>query len=389
MMHRPRNEIKHIHPWFLPSHRIVATKTRMVEVKWIILIMMIMMMIISQPIMPCLSFSLSFPSHHGLKRTTVSTHYDCPHENNKNTMIHRRCPNYRRHPSLAGATVSTVDAMEQLDQSQQNDIIHLLSTVPSITKRNDLSWADNVDQSSCIGYDAPGSHGNIAWMSSLYVPNTVSSFTIYNGPLTYIPHILSRCNVIDDHIIELTLDYIPRSYGAYDQRDEHGNYPGPEQIGRVAFEYSGNRMEYETKFGSTSTVMSNIPSYIQEFEHVIQPQPQYQQQRSDVEKLVYGPSFWNIQMKCTDKNIRILQEIRTQMIKDYIIWSTSSSYDHRPGAPVNAQYVYDTKLKQNSYLATYQYYQTRYRNNHDDDFARKLATAECGPLDEAYVGGGS
>ena len=44
-------------------------------------------------------------------------------------------------------------------------------------------------------------------------------------------------------LIELTFDYIPSPYEAYDQRDNNGDCPRPEQSGRVVFKYSGNRIE--------------------------------------------------------------------------------------------------------------------------------------------------
>lgn len=293
------------------------------------------------------------------------------------------------HLAASSRIIEAKDAIEQIYTSQKNDITQILSSIPSIIERSDLSWIDNNDQSSVIGYEAPGTNGNIAWMSSLYVPSSISSFTIYNGPLTYIPHLLSRCCIIPsttEDLIELTFDYIPRAYGAYDQIDSNGEYPGPEQIGRVAFEYSGNRMEYETKFSSTSEIIRNIPSYMNELEDVIIMD---ETSRSDIEKLIHGPSFWNVRMKCTENNIRMIQNIRQRIVQDFLSWSVDQKglYDHRPGAPVNSQYVYDTKLKQNSYYSSYQYYYKRYNN--DENLARKFATAECGPLDEAYVGGGS
>jgi hypothetical protein len=61
------------------------------------------------------------------------------------------------------------------------------------------------------------------------------------------------------------------------------------------------------------------------------------------------------------------------------------SHNHRPGAPVNTQYVYDTKFKINAYEALLPVY-TKLFGQAD---GAKLAAAESGPLDEAYVGGGS
>jgi hypothetical protein len=65
--------------------------------------------------------------------------------------------------------------------------------------------------------------------------------------------------------------------------------------------------------------------------------------------------------------------------------TTINFLNHRPGAPVNTQYVYDTKFKQNAYGALLDEYLALF-GPHD---GRQLAVGESGPLDEAYVGGGS
>lgn len=61
----------------------------------------------------------------------------------------------------------------------------------------------------------------------------MSSLTIFNGPLTDVPHLISRCAVSDDgSSLSFFLDFRPRAYGAYDLRDEDGNYPGPDTLVR-------------------------------------------------------------------------------------------------------------------------------------------------------------
>lgn len=57
----------------------------------------------------------------------------------------------------------------------------------------------------------------------------------------------------------------------------------------------------------------------------------------------------------------------------------------RPGAPVNTQYVYDTKFKQNAYGALLDEYSALF----GPQDGQRLAVGDSGPLDEAYVGGGS
>ena len=66
-------------------------------------------------------------------------------------------------------------------------------------------------------------------------------------------------------------------------------------------------------------------------------------------------------------------------------WARDPSHAHRPGAPVNTQYVYDSKFKINAYGALLAAYVGLFGQAEGE----KLAAAESGPLDEAYVGGGS
>ena len=66
-------------------------------------------------------------------------------------------------------------------------------------------------------------------------------------------------------------------------------------------------------------------------------------------------------------------------------WALDPSHVHRPGAPVNTQYVYDSKFKINAYGALLDTYVGLFAQAEEG----QLASAESGPLDEAYVGGGS
>jgi hypothetical protein len=62
-----------------------------------------------------------------------------------------------------------------------------------------------------------------------------------------------------------------------------------------------------------------------------------------------------------------------------------SAHAHRPGAPVNSQYVYDTKYKQNAYGSLLSIYSYLFGT---EDGASNTA-ANLGPLDDAYVDKGS
>ena len=117
--------------------------------------------------------------------------------------------------------------------------------------------------------DAPGP-ANVAWLSDLCVDSRLSSLTVYCGPLTTVPHLISRCavSVVGEDgsggkRLELFLDFRPRSYGAYEMRNPStGGYPGPDVLGRKSFEYSGARKDYETKFGTeeVATFLAGVRS---------------------------------------------------------------------------------------------------------------------------------
>ena len=76
---------------------------------------------------------------------------------------------------------------------------------------------------------------------------------------------------------------------------------------------------------------------------------------------------------------------RSMAAKFWLGWQVDmDAHAHKPGAPINSQYVFDTPAKQNMYVALLAKLQALY----GEDGVR-LAAADSGPLDEGYVGGGS
>lgn len=230
------------------------------------------------------------------------------------------------------------------------------------------------------GYEAPGSGGNIAWFASMYVSSKLSSLTIFNGPLTNVPHLVSRCHIMNPNEMVFALDFRPRAYGAYEKKDANGNYPGPEELGRVAFEYSGNRMEYETKFATPE-----LTSFIQSMLESLDGSRPSNRPLSDLDILTRGPLALDLVVPLSDANVAAVANAREQAANFWLSWATSKEYDHRPGAPINAQYVYDTKYKQNCFGSLRQVYSEIF----GESDGLLVASSESGPLDEAYVGGGS
>ena len=279
---------------------------------------------------------------------------------------------------------TAADAIASLAASQSESVNSIAASIPDLAPKPDLSWtaADNVLIGGSIatldGRDAPGP-ANVAWLSDLCIAGKLSSLTIFNGPLTDVPHLISRCVIPDESTMKFYLDFRPRAYGAYELRDAAGNYPGPEQLGREAFTYSGNRKDYDTKFGNEELIAFMKSTFLS-FEGVaITRAP------NEFESLTSGPLVMDATMPLTDGNVAAAIAARQKAVQYWIQWALDDSHGHRPGAPINSQYVYDSKYRQNSYSALMPIYTELF----GPEDGSKLSAAESGPLDEAYVGGGS
>ena len=163
-------------------------------------------------------------------------------------------------------------------------------------------------------------------------------------------------------------------------RRPDGSYPGPDELGRKSFEYSGARLSFDNKFG-TEEVKNWLSSTISSLEGA----SPYDQNPIDLDLLTRGPLYTSVSMPLTDGNVATITAAREQAVKYWLSWVMDGQNEHRPGAPVNTQYVYDTKFKQNSYGALL----NEYSGVFGPGDGSKLAVGDSGPLDEAYVGGGS
>jgi len=280
----------------------------------------------------------------------------------------------------AVATGGGGDPIATLASAQDAVVAKICAGIPDLAPKESLSWAPgsvsvNGSPATLSAYDAPGA-ANVAWLCNVHIANQLSSLTIFNGPLTDVPHVLSRCS-FKDNTLQLAIDIRPRAYGAYELQDPAtGAYPGPEELGRKAFEYSGARNDFFTKFG-TDAVKALLDSNQFEGATVVPP--------TELELLTGGPLALNVQMPATDANVQKVSAVRTAIAEAWLQWNGEPNHEHRPGAPVNTQYVYDSKFRQNCYSAVLPHYQQLFGAAD----GATLAAAESGPLDEAYVGGGS
>ena len=274
------------------------------------------------------------------------------------------------------------EAISNLASSQETSIQKIQSTIPDLEVKPDFTWKGNdvIVESCPATLDARDAAGpaNVAWLSSLCVETKMSSLQIFNGPLNDVPHLVSRCVVIAPDKLRLTIDFRPRAYGAYEMRKPDGSYPGPEELGRKSFEYSGARSDYDKKFG-TEEVKQFLSSIPLDGATPVVDTP------SELDLLTRGPLYTSLDFPLTDGNIASVIKAREQVVDYWLKWSQESEHEHRPGAPVNSQYVYDTKYKQNAFGALMNEYTTLF----GADGGKQLAIGDSGPLDEAYVGGAS
>jgi hypothetical protein len=286
--------------------------------------------------------------------------------------------------AAAVSTGGAGDAVATMEASQANSIAKIASSITDLASKPDFTWtrADGVTVQGCVAtVDARDAAGpaNIAWFAGVCVESKMSSLTIFNGPLTNIPHLVSRCTVVGDQL-QFKLDFRPRCYGAYEMKRDDGTFPGPEEFGRKSFEYSGARKEFDTKFGNDE-VQEFIKSSLASFDGATD----YDPNPSEMDLLTRGPLFTSVTMPNTDANVAAVVAAREKAADFLLSWAMDDQHEHRPGAPVNTQYVYDTKFKQNTYGALLGEYQEIY----GAEDGQKLAVGESGPLDEGYVGGGS
>ena len=84
-------------------------------------------------------------------------------------------------------------------------------------------------------------------------------------------------------------------------------------------------------------------------------------------------------------NVDTILSAREKAASLWLEWALDSSHTHRPGAAVNGQYVYDSKYKINAYGVLLDIFVKLFGQSEGE----QLAAADSGPIDEAYVGGGS
>ena len=72
---------------------------------------------------------------------------------------------------------------------------------------------------------------------------------------------------------------------------------------------------------------------------------EYDPDKSEFDELIRGPLFTSVTMPNTEANVAAIIVAREKAANFWLAWMKDSQHEHRPGAPVNTQYVYDSKFK--------------------------------------------
>jgi hypothetical protein len=139
-------------------------------------------------------------------------------------------------------------------------------------------------------------------------------------------------------------------------------------------------LEFDNKFGN-----NELQTFLMKTLDSLQNAKIYDADPSELDKLTRGPLYTCWEIPVTDENIAAVVTAREKVVDFWLSWQKDPSNEHRPGAPVNTQYVYDTKFKQNAFGSLLEEYKAIF----GPEDGKKLAVGDSGPLDEAYVGGGS
>ncbi|KAL9182506.1 hypothetical protein ACHAXT_013158 [Thalassiosira profunda] len=285
--------------------------------------------------------------------------------------------------SVGSGDVDAASAIATLEASQTKMVADIAAAIPDLAVKPDASISGDFSiGGGAVKLDASDAPGpaNVAWLSDLCVDGLLSSLTIYNGPLTDVPHLISRCAVKDGEV-KFFLDFRPRAYGAYDLTDAERS---PDALGRKSFEYSGARKDFDTKFG-TEEVLAFFEGIRNKLEGATDNPGLGDDSLPEAEKVTRGPMCIDVTMPLSAGNIGTIQSAREKATSLWLSWATDDSHAHRPGAPINSQYVYDSKYKINAYGALLDVYVDMFGQSDGE----RLAAADSGPIDDAYVGGGS
>jgi len=230
-------------------------------------------------------------------------------------------------------------------------------------------------------YDGPGAP-NIAWCSGLTLSGpeiSRGSVTAFCGPLTDVPHLIASCSISAGGI-DLYIDFRPRAESGYDPAcTTLADYPEPTT--REAFAEGGNRKDFAAAFFDDEAMAwregllamgTSAPPLSKE----------------ETSTISAGPMLIDMRLPLSDESAVAAAAACTNAVDRWLYWNLYAEVFKRglpAGMRQTATYTRDTKVRANHFG----FLLGRYIALFGEADGKVLASEDAGPLDEAYVGGGS
>ena len=123
----------------------------------------------------------------------------------------------------------------------------------------------------------------------------------------------------------MAVDLRPRAYGAYELQDPvTGEYPGPDELGRKAFEYSGARKDFFEKFGTPA---------LAELLNMDQFEGATPLAQSELDLQTGGPLALHVQMPVTPGNVQRVAALRQAVGEAWLQWALPQKINNTSTAP--------------------------------------------------------
>lgn len=233
-------------------------------------------------------------------------------------------------------------------------------------------------------FDGPGVP-NVAWCSGLQLcgmDTARASVAAFCGPLSDVPHLIASCGISGEPaMIDIYIDWRPRAEAAYDAEfgNDVGAYPSPET--REAFAEGGNRKDFAAAFFTP-----DAEAWRSELLALGSEGPKLTKEEQST--ISAGPLIVDMRLPLTEESATAAAQACEQAVDRWMTWMTSVEEMKRElpaGMRQTATYTRDTKVRANHFGFLLNVYKEYY----GDADGTALAKADAGPLDEAYVGGGS
>jgi hypothetical protein len=231
---------------------------------------------------------------------------------------------------------------------------------------------------SVQSYEGQGAP-NVAWCSGLQLPGARASVAAFCGPLTDVPHLIASAGVSDGGI-DLYIDWRPRADAAYDPACQTlADYPEPSD--RNMFAQGSARKDFASCFFTEDAAAWRDAL-------LAQGTPNAPLSVDQTAAVSAGPLLIDIRLPLTDGAAAAASGACEAAVDRWLSWMTGAADMGRElpaGAKQTSTYARDTKVRQNHFG----YLLSKYTALYGAEEGKALTTADAGPLDEAYVGGGS